>query len=281
MMVSVLNQILAMWLAQSPTPVPVPSPTPVPIPGGAPGAEGSIELELLRAQLEFLQTANEQVNGNFEYFTNLLNTFFTMFGSLITIVLAIGTVLGWQSFKEIRSAVEQQVRREVEQRIQRAVDASEAEIRRIVEREGLLLHTVKVAYLVPEGPDDPTPELELLRTRITHVEFTVNISQNLLESNVVVVDLKQKGWDRDGAPDAEVQLAKDWVDRLLGRLPDWSTVVIYTPNNRSPVVGALLGRRQNLRQEFIPANTRISLMQGVESAAYVSIGLQQQANGSR
>lgn len=270
---TVLNQVLAVWLAQSPTPVPMPSP--VAVPEAVPGAEPSLELELLRAQIEFLQTANEQVNGNFEYFANLLNTFFTVFGTILTIVLAIGAFLGWQSVKEIRGAVEQQVRREVEQRIQRAVEASEHEIKRIVEREGLLLHTVKVTYLVPEGPLAPTPEFKLLQTRVTQMELMADLPPTLLKSHVVVLDLKQKGWDREGAPDAALQRAQDWVDRLLNELPEWSALVIYTPNSRSEVVRNLRNKAQDVTQEFIPANTRISLMQAVEGAAYVSYGLQQ------
>lgn len=271
MIMSVLNQVLAFWLAQSPTPLPTTSPLPVPSPVASPSAE----LDLLREQIEFLQTANEQLTTNFDYFSKLLNTFFSGVTTLIAIVLFVVGILGWQSLKEIRNSVDARVKQEVEARINRAVDASEAAIQRILQREGLLLDTVKVAYLVPGGSFSLTPELQLLKTRISNVILCMDVAGELLTSNVVVLDLKQKGWDREGATDQDLQLAQVWVDRLLNQLPSWSVLVIYTPNNRSPIVGNLLSNRQNLAQEFLPANTKVTLMQAVESAAYVSHGLQQ------
>ena len=265
MMMFITNQVLAFWLAQTPTPVP----SPVPLPTG----NASAELELLRQQIDFLQTANEQLTSNFDYFASLLNTFFAGISIVITIVLFGAGLLGWQTLREIRNSVNMRVKQEVEERINRAVDASEDAIQRILQREGLLLDTVKVAYLVPGGSFNPTPELQLLKTRIANVILTTDVAGELLTSNVVVLDLKEKGWDREGATDQDLQIANDWVSRLLNQLPPWSVLVIYTPNSRSPIVGNLLSNRQNLAQEFLPANTKVTLLQAVESGAYVSHGL--------
>ena len=131
MMMFITNQVLAFWLAQTPTPVP----SPVPLPTG----NASAELELLRQQIDFLQTANEQLTSNFDYFASLLNTFFAGISIVITIVLFGAGLLGWQTLREIRNSVNTRVKQEVEERINRAVDASEDAIQRILQREGLLL----------------------------------------------------------------------------------------------------------------------------------------------
>lgn len=231
----------------------------------------TVEIELIREQINFLKDANTNLAESFNSLTSSFNSFTTAINIFFGITLAVITVISTISaFLGIR-AIDESVKREVNRAISRKIDSKISYLEKVAGRESIL-DEVLVTYLSPGSVAEP-PIFKMLQHRVKSIKFKVNSNnRELLQSNVVVLDLDDSNLAID---EASTVAAKDLVKELTNNLKKWAVLVVYTANNQSPVVNYLrdMSKKDELRIEYVSANMKVTLMANVIEAAHVSHAL--------
>jgi hypothetical protein len=232
----------------------------------------SAEIELIRQQIAFLKDANTNLSSSFNSLTSSFTSFTTainiFFGIAIGVITVIGTVATFLGIRAIDTAV----KREVNRAIALKIDSEISYLKEIAGRESVL-DEVSVAYLSP-GSSAETPAFKVLQHRIESIRFKANPNdRELLRSNVVILDLDDSNLTAD---EASTNQAKQLAQDLTNRLKKWAVLIIYTADNRSPIVNHLrkLDNEGKVPIEYTSANMKVTLMANVVEAAYVSHALQ-------
>jgi hypothetical protein len=257
-----LPHLLPLWdlLSQSP-PLPLsPSPSPTP----------SLDTEVLKQQLEFLQDANTRLNNSFGSFVSAINLSFVIVGIIFTVLGGIAVYIFGQSLKEIRQSVKELVNREVDRLVTETVKAEVRgqvdHLKRILDREKIV-GAIALDYVLPTRTTTEPEPFQLLAARgFKNPRLHDATSQVKLTGNVVVLDLITV------AVTEEEAIAQQ-LDALLKRLSPEAVLVVYlrTGPRRSQALDDLANRVRY----YASANTPVNLMGVVVDAAYVAHALQQ------
>lgn len=245
----------------------------------------SPDVELLKAQLEFLKAENARSLMDFTERMRLLteenkslSESFKNFVSTMQFVLVVFAALGGliayvfkQNLEDARKVAQEMINQKVDQRISEIVNEKVEYVRRSLSRERVL-DTTAIDYLVPDGVEPP--ETELLRTRgFQSVRFCDAVGQLRRDrAEVVVVDLQH--WLPDGtvvflqmAKEEREARAKALLTEVLRVIAPSSILVVYV-GDRVECLGSLPKTRTT-----IPVNSTITLVGTVADAAYVASGM--------
>lgn len=224
-------------------------------------------LTTLNEHVNFLQSANSELTSSYR----VLNQSFSAFTSTINIILgitvaaftAIAGLAGFFGFQTIKASVDSLVQREVKKELSQRLDERLEYLERIAGREGLLDQAV-ISYYLPDHDATRLPEFSALSKRFKRVKYASKIKEALSESDIIVLDV-----DNSSIPVPE---RKKEVADIAIKAKSWVVLVIYTSDNRSPLVSHL--RSDSLPKaekiEHAAANTKVTLIGQVENSVYVS-----------
>ncbi|WP_243713793.1 hypothetical protein [Nostoc sp. 106C] len=137
--------------AQTPTP----SPNPLPIPTPA----RSLDVELLKSQLEFLKDANTRLGESFNKFVGAMQFTLVVFAFL-------GAVLAFifgKNLDDAKKVASDMIRQEVNNNLANLVKAEVENVKRTLQRERVIGLTIVEYYLPSNGSE--TKEFKLLKQR--------------------------------------------------------------------------------------------------------------------
>lgn len=230
----------------------------------------SIEFDLLKGQIEYLNSANEAVTSSyralsqsFSSFTATVNIIFVIAVALITVITGVLTFLGFQS---IKSSIDAIVQRELGKAIAQRIEGRVEYLERAAGRESIL-DRVEISYYLPQGISSNPAEFLAVSNRFKNVTFASKLSDNVFNSNIVVLDIENSRLtETQGIEEAK---------KIARKAKKWVVLVVYTSNNKSPIVDHLRSSDlpENEKIDYVPANTKVTLMSCIENAAYVSDAL--------
>jgi hypothetical protein len=218
----------------------------------------SAEIELLKQQLQFLQDTNGSLIRNFNAYADLYNKLLIGLGVVLGIAAAWATYFYGKTLKESKEQITGIVSREVEKAVQQYVQTEVDTLRRLLERESAI-DRVSIDYILPKGAIQETPEHKMLRDRGFQIApIRYGIESYRLSREVTVIDFVNGGYSDD-----EI---KQSLATLSPQLQSSSIIVIY--------VGKPISEIFNLKEKtlfFTPANTTITLVGAVASAAAIAL----------
>lgn len=233
----------------------------------------TVEIELIREQIQFLKDANDNLassfdslTSSFESFTNAINIFFAIALGVLAIISGIAAFLGYRTIGDtVKTEVNKTVSRRLDSELIPVTDKIN-HLENVLSRESLL-DKVSIVYISPDSDLNPPSDFWMLKQRIKTIKFKSRIDGELLKSDLVILDLDHSGISVDRGKDIAVDLDK--------KLERWAVLMIYTADNRSPVVGHLNNCKKegDMRIEYVAANTKITLMERAIAAAYVADAL--------
>jgi hypothetical protein len=243
------------------------------------------EVELLRRQLDFINSenarlgadfakrlevisqANKDLNESFKTFVDTMRFVLVIFGFLGAVV---AFVFG-KNLDDAKKVAREATRQEVDQRVSALVQAEVESVKRTLQRERVIGETI-VQYYLPNSLQSPR-EFQLLQARgFQDVRFVKEVQklQRTL-ADVVVLDLEnattsaQQKFSSLAEVDREAE-AKAQIDRLLDLLSTSTVLVVYV---RSQVKYLFAVSRDRY---VTPANNPVTLVGMVADAAYVVAG---------
>ncbi len=247
-----------------------------PTPAGT--APANSELELLRKQLDFINSENARLGADFAKRLDVisqankdLNESFKTFVDTMKFVLVIfgflGTVIAFifgKNLDDAKKVARDAIRQEVDSHVTTLVQTEVDNVKRTLQRERIIGDTT-VNYYLPHQTQPPR-EFKLLQVRgFRDVRFPKDLQQlQTTLSDVIVLDLEN--W-LTTLPEAEQEAAaKDQIDTLLNLLPRSAVLVVYVRS----VVKYLYSVPRD--RYITPANNPITLIGMVTDAAYVAAG---------
>ena len=231
----------------------------------------SPELELIKGQVEYLKTANDALTSSyrslsqsFGTFTNTVNIIFSVASVLVVIITSVSGFLGFRSLREsVDSVIQNELNKAISQRLESRIDYLE----RVAGKESVL-DDVEIVYYLPKAKIPEPPEFIALSNRFKRVSISNNLNGKLFKSNVVVLDVNNSSLSESDCIEETKNIAE--------RAESWVVLVVYTSNNQSPIINHL--RSSNLPKEesieYVPANTKVTLISSVANAAYISNALE-------
>ena len=249
----------------------------------APSPSSTSNLELLQAQLEFIQAENARLSA--EFLTKLefmakdnqkLNDQFSQFVKIVQVLLLLlgaltaagGFVFG-KSLKEasktIKDELKDELRLHIANRVRDLVQTEMDMVRRSLAREQVIGDT-SIDYLLCSG--DPPKEFSFLRSRgFRNVQFYRDKAHLGTPGNIVVIDiynwLQTTGKRFADLSDRDRQRGQQLIDDIIAVLPETSITVIYVNG-----IVNLPGQKN-----VVAANTWITLLGATANAAYVVKGV--------
>lgn len=241
------------------------------IPGKGDDAFTSPELNLIASQVDYLKTANDALTSSyrsltqsFSAFTTTVNIIFSVTSVLIVIITGISGFVGFRSLKEsVDSVVKTELNKAISQRIESRIDYLE----RVAGKESLL-DDAEIGYYLPEPKVSRPPEFIALSNRFKRVKLFLNLNKKLCKSNVVILDVNNSKLSENDCIEQVKQIAR--------KSESWVVLVVYTSNNQSPIVNHLRSSElpENEVIDYVPANTKVTLISSVVNAAYISNALE-------
>jgi hypothetical protein len=218
----------------------------------------SAEIELLKQQLQFLQDTNGSLIRNFNAYADLYNKL------LIGLGIVLGTAAAWAAYsygktlKESKEQISNIVSREVEKSVQQYVQTEVDTLRRLLERESAI-DRVSVDYILPKGAAQETPEHKMLRDRGFRIDpIRYGVDSYRLFRDVTVIDFVNGEYS-----DKEI---KQVLSALSPQLQPSSIIVIYVGKSFIEIF-----KLKDKTLFFTPANTAITLVGAVASAAAIAL----------
>lgn len=231
----------------------------------------SPELELIKGQVKYLETANDALTSSyrslsqsFSTFTNTVNIIFSVASVLVVIITSVSGFVGFRSLREsVDSVVKDELNKAISQRIESRIDYLE----RVAGKESIL-DDAEIIYYLPKPKTPNPPEFVALSNRFKRVKIFNNLNGKLFKSNVVILDVNNSKLSEDDCIEESKKIARG--------AEKWVVLVVYTSNNRSPIVDHL--RLSDLPKDevidYVPANTKVTLISSVANAAYISNALE-------
>lgn len=245
------------WLlSQAPAPSPTPSASP-----------SSLEVELLKSQLEFLKDSNTRLGDSFTRFVGAMQFTLVVFGALGGLL---AYVVG-KNLDDAKKVASQMIRQEMEGQVATLLKTEIESVKRTLRRERVIGSTL-VDYYLQDASTEPT-EFKLLQARgFQNVRFHIEEgSLRRLPGDVVILDLEN--WVNGSgeefpqlSEDVREQQAKQQIDALLGILPTSTVLVVYVRST----VKYLFKVPKN--RYMLPANNPVTLIGNTADAAYVAAG---------
>ncbi len=154
-----LSHIWDFIIAQTPTPNPTVSPQANP-------TTTSNDIELLKAQIEFLKTTNAQLNTSFTKFVEAMK--FTLF--LFTFLGGFLTFIFGKNLNDAKNTAKEVINQEVKSNITNLVTVEIENLKRTLQREKVISSTV-VDYYLPINEREPDDCILLRKRGFLKVRF--------------------------------------------------------------------------------------------------------------
>ncbi|BAY07494.1 hypothetical protein [Calothrix sp. NIES-2098] len=251
------------------TPAPSPSPLPIPTPAR------TLDVELLKSQLEFLKDANTRLGESFNKFVGAMQFTLVVFAFL-------GAVLAFifgKNLDDAKKVASDMIRQEVNNNLANLVKAEVENIKRTLQRERVIGLTIVEYYLPSTGLE--TKEFKLLKQRgFQKVRFWNEKSKpkNQL-GGVLVLDLVNSnllsGQDFTRMSEAEAankkeEKVKEQIDLVLKILPPATVLVVYVNPGKQRIKA--IDDLASQVEYYASANAPVTLMGIVTDSAYVAYG---------
>ncbi|MBW4631950.1 MAG: hypothetical protein KME30_08605 [Iphinoe sp. HA4291-MV1] len=268
---------VGMFLIAQSTPSPTASPIPKPYVSPSP----SVEVELLKSQIQFLQDAHTRLNNSFGTFVSAINLSFIVLGIILGVAGAISVYLFNQSLKEARQLIRNEVERRLQAVVDEAVGDEVSNLKTVLDREKVI-GGINVDYFLPWQqpvlPEDYPEEYQLLATRGFKATRPLDASKKVkFLGDVIVLDLvnytlvedeeKNKLSEREIAPPLETRVAEQ-LNKIINRLPPQAVLVVYIRPGKQRI-NAIDELSQKVKY-YASANTPVNLMGVVVDSAYVA-----------
>lgn len=238
------------------------------------------DVELLKAQLEFLKADHARLAADFSERMKQLTTqsasvsddFKTYLGYVTALLVFSGSLLaglGLQSLEEAKKKIQTMINQQFSDAIASEISREVQTIRRSIARENVV-STVLIDYLLI-GENTAPKEFDLLRYRgFQNLKFCTNID-DLRYKKVGIVVLDIENWLPNGValgsfdPNDDIQQEKGAkpVRDVLDLLHKESILVVYVRGTLKILNTLKPGRA-------IPANSPITLLGHASDAAYVA-----------
>jgi hypothetical protein len=250
-------------------------------PAAEPKGAGTVEVELLKSQLEFLKADHgrlasefaermKQLTAQSESVDKEVEKYLARVFALTALATTLGAGLvgffGWTTWKDIKATVKTIVERQLSLVVAETVDREIQLVRRSITREQVITKT-SVDYFLKAGVE-PAREIELIRARgFGQIRFCAQLGALRRDTaDLVVVDLEH--WKPDAVkhlaedPNKE-ELAKNLVTELLGAVPRDTILVIY-------INGRINCLNQFPNNRVIMTGSEVSLIGNLADAAYIA-----------
>lgn len=263
--------------------------TPSPSPNPISPSTSSVDIELLKHQLEFLTDANTRLAKSFDFFSKTILAIVALLGG-------IGVFLFGKTLKEakqiaddvaraeIRRVVSQsiteevnrvlpglkdEIKQEINNNISATITQRIEDVQRAIEREGIIGFT-SIEYVALNSPSQPK-EVNLLRNRsFQAVNFRSNWEQLGNQYDVLVLDF----FTQDFSDEQRLEIIRENINKFSSQ----SALVIYAPpppKGLKPEVFTVLDENQVY---YTPANNPVALIGRVVDAAHMAYALHHSNN---
>ncbi|NJM66678.1 MAG: hypothetical protein HC851_13950 [Acaryochloris sp. RU_4_1] len=245
-------------------------------------AASNVEVELLRQQLDFINSenarlsadfvkklevvsqANKDLSESFKTFVDTMKFVLTVFGAVGTVIAIVIAFVFGKNLEDAKKVARESIRQGVDSHVTTLVQAEVENIRRTLQRERVIGNTI-VNYYLPNSLQPPR-EFTLLKARgFRDVHFPEDLQQ--LQSrmaDVVVLDLEN--WLTTLLETRRDDAAKAQIDTLLTQLPRSTVLVVYI-RRQLPYLYSVP------KDHYITAaNNPVTLIGMVADAAYVVVG---------
>jgi hypothetical protein len=182
-------------------------------------AKTNSDVELLKAQIEFLTKANSGMADNFGKYVSAFQICFLFLTFAITTLSTVGVIIYGKSLKE---TIDSKVTTEVSYQIEKSVSHRISSLEQVIDREDII-GQVSVEYLVP--PDaNQSNEIKLLKARGFDVKLlNVDPDKVLFNSEIFILDLFNSKYLKE----RQEELVRDIGERISGLESKKPVFVIY------------------------------------------------------
>jgi hypothetical protein len=223
------------------------------------------DIELLKAQIEFLTKANSGMADSFGKYISAIQIGFIFIGFCTAFLGGLGTFLYGKSLKEATQIIDSEVQLEVKRQIKKKVSDKIIYLEQVIDLEKVI-GTVNIEYLIPGGTQIPI-EYQLLDARGFKMNSpSYDSAKIFLTSEIFVLDLINSKYLED--KDGQEKLVLEIADKIAKHEFYRPIFVIYVNGTRLKAV-------DNLPPEVycLPANGKVALIGAVVDASHTSHAL--------
>ena len=260
------------FIAQA-TPTPTPQPPP----------NTSVDIQLLKEQIKFIQDSHSRLNTSFTTFLTVIGIVFTAITLLVTVFGVVSNIFFKQSFKEAQQMIKTEVETRLQSSVSTIVGKQVDNLKQILDREEIL-GNISVDYILPKDEvitvDEYPAEYLLLAQRDFKDTIILDASKKIkIISDIVVLDLVNyqlvSDAEKSGKQEDEIntliqERAAYQIDKIAKVLPKQTIIIVYIRPGKQRIKAIdELPNKPNVKY-YASANTPINLMGTVVDSAYVA-----------